>query len=79
MYRYASVEWINRAYRNERTVTTVTLDARAGTVVAAVDVRVVLAVPRPFRLVPKVGLYKFANPVDPTHEHESAWFQPLNL
>lgn len=47
------VRWINRTYRAEKTVTKVTMDAAAGTVVATLDLRVVLAVPRAFRLVPK--------------------------
>lgn len=47
------VRWINRAYRAEKTVTTVTVDAAAGTVVASLDLRLVLAVPSAFRLVPK--------------------------
>lgn len=45
------VEWINRAYRAERTVTTVVLDARKRTVVASLDLRVVVAVPKPFRII----------------------------
>jgi hypothetical protein len=45
------VRWINRAYRAERTRTEVTVDARAATVTAAVDVKVLVGVPAAFRFV----------------------------
>ena len=52
------VTWVNKAYRAEKTVTSVTVDLTNQTITTALDLKIVLEIPKVFRFVDKHKIQK---------------------